>query len=146
MPASRMPLPAIRKDLHWRIRSPTHYRDCASAQYLGTNFRRIGALAERPITTTAHSNMRELIRASSRPKEKEPGISMNGIGNIQPDAGYYDDAEKFFRLSLSDEIALKSPIRQAINLANLGAIFEGGTMIQRSVLPPIDGTEPHRRF
>src|SRR5690606_14923028 len=50
--------------------------------------------------------------------------ALNGIGNISLTLGYYDDAEKYFREALKDEITLKSPIGQAINYANLGAIFE----------------------
>ncbi|WP_333616068.1 ATP-binding protein [Bacteroides pyogenes] len=92
---------------------------------LGTNFRRIGALAE-----AADYHYRALEHAEAYSGKLSPEgkknrvVSMNGIGNVSLTLGYYDDAEKFFRLSLSDEIALKSPIGQAINLANLGAIFE----------------------
>lgn len=38
--------------------------------------------------------------------------------------GYYNDAEEYFREALKDEILLESPVGQAINYANLGAIFE----------------------
>lgn len=92
---------------------------------LGTNFRRIGALAE-----ASDYHYRALEHAEAYSDKLSPEgrknrvVSMNGIGNVSLTLGYYDDAERFFRLSLDEETALNSPIGQAINLANLGAIFE----------------------
>ncbi|MDY0202131.1 MAG: response regulator, partial [Tenuifilaceae bacterium] len=51
-------------------------------------------------------------------------VSLSGIGNVSLTLGYYNEAEKHFREALKDEIVLNSPIGQAINYANLGAVFE----------------------
>ena len=51
-------------------------------------------------------------------------ISLNGLGNIYMTFGNYEQAEQAFRLALAGEQALSSTIGQAINCANLGAIFE----------------------
>ena len=51
-------------------------------------------------------------------------ISLNGLGNIYMTFGNYEQAEQAFRLALAGGQALSSTIGQAINCANLGAIFE----------------------
>ncbi len=93
---------------------------------LGTDFRRIGAQGE-----ASEYHYRALEYSEAYSDVDIPGIGMknhavssNGIGNIYLTLGYLDDAEKYFRMSLKDEIQLKSSIGQAINYANLGAIFE----------------------
>lgn len=93
---------------------------------LGTDFRRIGAQGE-----ASEYHYRALEYSEAYSEVDIPGIgiknhavSSNGIGNIYLTLGYLDDAEKYFRMSLKDEIQLKSSIGQAINYANLGAIFE----------------------
>lgn len=92
---------------------------------LGTNFRRIGALSE---ASQYHYQALHYAEAwsglHSHSGTKNRIVSLNGIGNINLTLGYYNEAEKHFREALKDEIALKSPIGQAINYANLGAIFE----------------------
>ena len=92
---------------------------------LGTNFRRIGALSE---ASQYHYQALHYAGAWSgldtHSGTKNRIVSLNGIGNINLTLGYYNEAEKHFREALKDEIALKSPIGQAINYANLGAIFE----------------------
>lgn len=92
---------------------------------LGTNFRRIGAHSE-----ASEYHYQALYYAEAWSGLHTPAgtknrvISLNGIGNISLMLGYNNEAEKHFREALKDEIALKSPIGQAINYANLGAIFE----------------------
>ena len=92
---------------------------------LGTNFRRIGAQSE-----ASHYHYQALHYAEAWSGLNTPVgtknrvVSLNGIGNISLTLGYYNDAEKNFREALKDEIALQSPLGQAINYANLGAIFE----------------------
>ncbi len=93
---------------------------------LGTDFRRVGAQGE-----ASEYHYRALEYSEAYSEVDIPGIGMknhavssNGIGNIYLTLGYLDDAEKYFRMSLKDEIQLKSSIGQAINYANLGAIFE----------------------
>ena len=92
---------------------------------LGTNFRRIGAHGE---ASQYHYQALQYAEAFSEldtpAGRKNRVVSLNGIGNISLTLGYYDDAEKHFREALKDEIVLKSPIGQAINYANLGAIYE----------------------
>lgn len=92
---------------------------------LGTNFRRIGALDEASQYHYQALNYAETWSGLSTPTGRKNRVaSLNGIGNISLTLGYYDDAEKLFREALKDEIILKRPIGQAINYANLGAIFE----------------------
>jgi signal transduction histidine kinase/AraC-like DNA-binding protein/ActR/RegA family two-component response regulator len=92
---------------------------------LGTNFRRIGAQSE---ASQYHYQALHYAEAwsglSTHTGTKNRVVSLNGIGNISLTLGYYNEAEKHFREALKDEIVLKSAIGQAINYANLGAIFE----------------------
>ena len=92
---------------------------------LGTNFRRIGAQSE---ASQYHYQALHYAEAwSGLPTSagtKNRIVSLNGIGNISLTLGYYNDAEEYFREALKGEIALNSPIGQAINYANMGAIFE----------------------
>ncbi len=92
---------------------------------LGTDFRRIGAQGEASQYHYQALHYAEAFSGLNTPVGmKNRVVSLNGIGNISLTLGYYDDAEKHFREALKDEIKLKSPIGQAINYANLGAIFE----------------------
>ena len=92
---------------------------------LGTNFRRIGAYGEASEYHFRALNYAETWSSLNTPTgTKNRVVSLNGIGNINLTLGFYDDAEKNFREALKDEIVLKSPIGQAINYANLGAIYE----------------------
>ena len=92
---------------------------------LGTNFRRIGALSEASQYHYQALHYAEVWSGlDTHSGTKNRIVSLNGIGNINLTLGYYNEAEKHFREALKDEIALKSPIGQAINYANLGAIFE----------------------
>ncbi len=92
---------------------------------LGTNFRRIGAHSE---ASQYHFQALHHVEAWSKLNTldgiKNRVMSLNGIGNISLMLGFYNDAEEKFRKALKDEIELESPIGQAINYANLGAIFE----------------------
>jgi signal transduction histidine kinase/DNA-binding response OmpR family regulator len=93
---------------------------------LGTDFRRIGSHGE-----ASDYHYQALDYAEAYSQAHVPGVgmknrvvSLNGIGNVSLTLGYLDDAEKYFRMALQDEIKLQSPVGQAINYANLGAIFE----------------------
>lgn len=92
---------------------------------LGTNFRRIGEMKE---ASDYHYRALEYAEEYSGKYTKEgvknKVVAMNGIGNICITLGYHDDAERFFLLSLEDEAKLGSYVGQAINLANLGSIYE----------------------
>ncbi len=93
---------------------------------LGTDFRRIGVLSE-----ASSYHYQALSYSEGYSKVNEPGtgmknrvVSLNGLGNISLTLGYLDEAEKYFRGALRDEIILSSTLGQAINYANIGAIFE----------------------
>lgn len=93
---------------------------------LGTDFRRIGSHGE-----ASDYHYQALDYAEAYSQAHVPGVgmknrvvSLNGIGNVGLTLGYYDHAEKYFRMALEDELKLKSNIGQAINYANIGAIFE----------------------
>ena len=92
---------------------------------LGTNFRRIGAQSEASQYHYQALHYSEEWSGLNTPVgTKNRVVSLNGIGNISLTLGYYNDAEEHFRKALKDEITLESPIGQAINYANLGAVFE----------------------
>ncbi len=98
---------------------------------LGTDFRRIGAQGE-----ASEYHFKALSYAEDYSQANIPGpgmknrvVALNGIGNVSLTLGYLEDAEKYFRMALKDEIELQSQIGQAINYANLGAIFEGRRQI-----------------
>ncbi|KGN92016.1 hypothetical protein HQ43_08200 [Porphyromonas canoris] len=92
---------------------------------LGTDFRRIGALSQ-----ASEYHYRALVYSEAFSKVDTPeGLkgkisSMNGIGNISLTLGHYDEAEKYFKQALEGEVLLENNIGQAINLANLGAVYE----------------------
>ena len=92
---------------------------------LGTNFRRIGAQSEASQYHFQALHYAEAWTGLHTPAgTKNRVVSLNGIGNISLTLGYYNDAEEYFREALKGEIALNSLIGQAINNANMGAIFE----------------------
>ena len=92
---------------------------------LGTNFRRIGAHSEASQYHYQALHYAESWSGLHTPiGTKNRVVCLNGIGNISLMLGYYNDAEKKFREALKYEIKLESSIGQAINYANLGAIFD----------------------
>lgn len=92
---------------------------------LGTNFRRIGAHSEASQYHYQALHYAESWSGLHTPiGTKNRVVCLNGIGNISLMLGYYNDAEKKFREALKYEIKLESSIGQAINYANIGAIFE----------------------
>ncbi len=93
---------------------------------LGTDLRRIASHGE-----ASNYHYMALNYAEAYSKSNIPGVGMknkvialNGIGNISLTLGYLEHAEKHFRLALEDEIRMDSDIGQAINYANIGAIYE----------------------
>lgn len=92
---------------------------------LGTNFRRIGAHNEASQHHYQALHYAEIWSGLHTPTgTKNRVIALNGIGNISLMLGYYDDAEQNFREALRNEIELESALGQAINYANIGAVFE----------------------
>lgn len=92
---------------------------------IGTDFRRIGALPE---ASGYHYQALQIAEAFSGRRayvgRKNRVMAINGIGNIHLSFGNLDEAEKAFREALKEEKMLKSHVGQAMNYANLGAIFE----------------------
>lgn len=91
---------------------------------LGTNFRRIGALDE---ASDYHYNalkLSELYSGLNTPTgAKNRTIAINGLGNISLTLNHPDESMRYFRQALAIEKSLKSELGQAINYANIGAIF-----------------------
>lgn len=92
---------------------------------LGTDYRRIGAFSE---ALDHHYKALDYAEKHSDRQSsngiKNVVVSLNGIGNISLTMGYYEDAEHFFLRALEGETKLGSMIGQAINYANLGAVYE----------------------
>lgn len=92
---------------------------------IGTNLRRIGVLPEAAdyhyqalkITERFHD-------ADSLINQKNRLMALNGIGNIALSLNDFDEAENKFREALQGEIKMQSNLGQAINYANIGAIFQ----------------------
>lgn len=96
---------------------------------IGTNFRRMGILDE---ASTYHYKAL-LICGRYHDKEsftakKNRLVSLNGIGNIHLTLDNRSAADSVFREALAGERELGSELGQAINYANLGAIFEARGM------------------
>ncbi|MDY4043638.1 MAG: ATP-binding protein [Marinifilaceae bacterium] len=92
---------------------------------IGTNFRRMGIMDE---ASTNHYEALALCEQyndkTSYMALKSRVVSLNGIGNVHLSMENYDAAIIAFRQALSGERHLKSELGQAINYANIGAIFE----------------------
>ena len=97
---------------------------------IGTNLRRMGIMDE---ASTYHYKALALCEQyhdkSSFVALKNRVVSLNGIGNVQLSMENYNAAITAFRQALSGEQQLNSELGQAINYANIGAIFEKQGMI-----------------
>lgn len=97
---------------------------------IGTNFRRMGIMDE---ASSCHYDALALCEQysdkSSDVALKNRVVSLNGIGNVQLSMENYNAAIIAFRQALSGEQQLNSELGQAINYANIGAIFEKQGMI-----------------
>lgn len=101
---------------------------------IGTNFRRMGILDE---ASTYHYRALALCGQYSDKQsytaKKNRVVSLNGIGNIHLTLDNREAADSVFRLALAGEKELGSDLGQAINYANLGAIFEAKEMIDSAL-------------
>ena len=92
---------------------------------IGTNHRRMGILDD---ATKYHFSALNLCEKYSDKEsyrsKKNRVVSLNGIGNISLRIGDNATADSVFRKALAGESELNSALGQAINYANLGAIFE----------------------
>lgn len=101
---------------------------------IGTDFRRIGALPEASDYHYQALQMAEVFSGRDRPEgRKNRVMAINGIGNIHLSFGNYAEAEKSFQEALKEEKMLKSHVGQAINYANIGAVFEERAMIDSAL-------------
>jgi two-component system sensor histidine kinase ChiS len=92
---------------------------------LGTNYRRLGTF---DMASKYHYQALDLSMKfsdqTSYVARKQYVTSLNGLGNVYLTLGNSQLADSAFRVALKGERALKSPLGQAINYANIGAIFE----------------------
>ncbi len=92
---------------------------------IGTNYRRMGMLED---ATIFHYRALKYCENYSDKEtygaRKNRVVSLNGIGNISLRLGDYSTADSVFRAALKGESELGSALGQAINYANLAAIFE----------------------
>ena len=97
---------------------------------IGTNHRRMGILDD---ATKYHFSALNLCEKFSDKEsfkaKKNRVVSLNGIGNISLRIGDNITADSVFRQALAGERELNSALGQAINYANLGAIFEEKDML-----------------
>ena len=97
---------------------------------IGTNHRRMGILDD---ATKYHFSALNLCEKYSDKEsfraKKNRVVSLNGIGNISLRIGDNITADSVFRQALAGERELNSALGQAINYANLGAIFEEKDML-----------------
>lgn len=97
---------------------------------IGTNHRRMSMLEE---ATKFHYLALELCEKysdkSSYQAKKNKVISLNGIGNISLRIGDDETADSVFRKALAGERELGSALGQAINYANIGAIYDRKNML-----------------
>lgn len=91
---------------------------------IGTDYRRMGML---DVAQDYHYRARiisEECHDTSFVAKKNRLVSINGLGNIYLTMKNYERADSAFRLALIGEKELNSSLGQAINYANLGAIYE----------------------
>ena len=97
---------------------------------IGTNYRRMSMLED---ATVYHYKALKLCEQysdkDSYAAKKNRVVSLNGIGNISLRTGDMQTADSVFRAALRGEAELGSALGQAINYANLGAIFDSNGQI-----------------
>lgn len=102
---------------------------------IGTNFRRMGILPE---ASTCHYKALTLCDQyhdrQSFTAKKNRVVSLNGIGNVHLTLDNRELADSVFRMALAGERELGSNLGQAINYANIGAIFEARGMVDSALV------------
>ncbi|MDY6148911.1 MAG: ATP-binding protein [Porphyromonas sp.] len=91
---------------------------------MGTNYRRLGLLDAAQDYHYRAWKISEENTDTSFVAQKNRLVSLNGLGNIYMTIGNFARADSAFRKALAGEKDLGSDTGQAINYANLGAIFE----------------------
>lgn len=106
-----------------------------SLNNIGTNFRRLGILDE--ASNFHYSALVMCERYSDKESfsaRKNRTISLSGIGNVHLTLDNREVADSIFRVALQIEQSLKSDLGQAMNYANLGAIFEVRGMMDSALV------------
>ena len=92
---------------------------------IATDFRRMGILDDAASNHyTALILCEQYSDKSSFESKKNRVTSLNGLGNVYLTMKDLVTADSLFRLALEEEKVLDSDVGQAINYANIGAIFE----------------------
>lgn len=92
---------------------------------IATDFRRMGILDDAASNHyTALTLCEQFSDKTSFEAKKNRVTSLNGLGNVYLTMKDLPTADSLFRLALEDEKILNSDVGQAINYANIGAIFE----------------------
>ena len=92
---------------------------------IATDFRRMGILDDAASNHyTALTLCEQFSDKTSFEAKKNRVTSLNGLGNVYLTMKDLATADSLFRLALEDEKILNSDVGQAINYANIGAIFE----------------------
>lgn len=92
---------------------------------IGTNYRRMSLLDKASCYHYSALQLCEEYHDKKPPSAlKNRVVSLNGIGNICLRIEDYHTADSVFRIALDGETQLGSALGQAINLANIGSIFE----------------------
>ena len=105
---------AIRDTLEW----------VKALNNIGTDYRRMGMLDVAQEYHYRAWKLSEDCTDTSFTARKNRVVSLNGLGNIYMTLGNYNRADSVLRMALKGERELGSALGQAINYANLGAIFE----------------------
>ena len=91
---------------------------------IGTDYRRMSILDVAQEYHHRALKLSEEFSDTSKLAQKNHVKSLNGLGNIYMSLGNYERADSVLRLALKGEQKLNSAVGQAIDNANLGAIFE----------------------
>lgn len=111
----------------WQLAAQAHdtLQTIQAINNIATNFRRMGVLDE---ASSYHYQALAYCEAYSdktdRSIQKASVVSLNGIGNIYLTLKNNEAAYNIFRRALEGERQLGSSLGQAINYANIGALFE----------------------
>ena len=92
--------------------------------YIGTNYRRLGILDVAQEYHYRALRLSEACADTAYEARKNYVKSLNGLGNIYMTLGNYERADSVLRLALAGEQALGSAVGQAIDCANIAAVFK----------------------
>ena len=91
---------------------------------LGTNFRRMGVLQKASDYHYRALTLAEKVEDTTYTSQKNKVVALNGLGNVLLTLENYTAAEAAFKRAMAGEKKLGSELGQAINAANIGAIFD----------------------